>query len=340
MKCPGRCSLLYSFLLLLALSSCHKKNADTSFEISDERSQLNSSFSDLRAPSQKFTVRAGIVQTIYGEQGTKISFYPKSFKDHTGNILTGVVNIELIEMYRPGAMIANRAGTTVDGKLLASGGQVYIKATMGGQEIFANKYGIRFRQASASNKPMALFYGNTNNPDSLVTWQIGAAGTGTTSGATDSVIDSAVVVIITNTGLDTITVAHTPANYYQFDSCVNFNWVNCDYFYGATAKPAEIAVVLGNNGFNQSNTEVFVVLHDINSVTHLGKFSAATATFSLYSGYYLPSGMTIDVIAIAKKSGQYYYYEQKDLQSVDGLLINANMQPQTLDYIHSQLSGL
>ncbi len=60
-------------------------------------------------------------------------FNPQSFKDGSGNIISsGMVTVELTEMYTPGAMIANRVSTsTAMHRRLTSGGSVNIKATMG-----------------------------------------------------------------------------------------------------------------------------------------------------------------------------------------------------------------
>jgi len=69
-------------------------------------------------------------------------------------------------------MIANRASTTSNGKILTSCGQVFLTASINGQEVFANKFGIAFKQASLKTLPMFLWYGNTDNSDSIVNWML------------------------------------------------------------------------------------------------------------------------------------------------------------------------
>src|SRR5690606_33285999 len=108
----------------LLIGACNKNDTEPG------PSELNELFESLRSPAQSFTVTAGTEQTITGAQGTKIIFYPNSFKDAAGNTLSsGSVNISLTEVYTPGQMIAHRTTTTTnDDRLLTSGGQVLITA--------------------------------------------------------------------------------------------------------------------------------------------------------------------------------------------------------------------
>ena len=96
---------------------------------------LKSLFNDLRSTPQTLTTTAGVSSTLYGTKGTRITFYPNSFKDASGNIITsGNIVIKLTEMLTPGAMIAENATTqTTDGDILRSGGQVKIEASKDGQ---------------------------------------------------------------------------------------------------------------------------------------------------------------------------------------------------------------
>lgn len=327
---------------LLLLSSCRKKDNYSAYvQPAADRSKLNTLFAALRPAPQSFPVIAGTAQTIFGDKGTRISFYTNSFRDSMGNIITGNVTVALVEMYTPGDMIASRATTTTsDGQLLRSGGQVQVRATYNGRDILVSKYGIGFMQSAADNHPMALFYGNTLNTDSVSAWKIGAGGTGTTSTATVSLHDSTVVVVIGSTGFDTVTIMHQPANYYQFDSCVHFGWINCDAFFNSGTTLGDINVTVHGNQFDPSNTEVFIVFPSINSVSHLGRYTAATQTFDLQDGYHVPTGMAAEIAVVSNVNGQYYYFQQTGLTTGAGMTVNAVMAPSTVSDILSHLSGL
>jgi hypothetical protein len=180
-------------------------------------SQLNKLFKDLRSVPERQCVTAGVSQTVTFKKGTKLIFYPNSFKDKAGNIITsGTVCLEVTEMYKPGDMIANRATTMSDEGILQSGGQVYIKATKNGEEVFANKYGIAYLQPAPSEQPMNLYYGDRSNSDSLVIWtsaNISLAGTSTTKTTKTS---------------DSVGLGYLYPMHYVFDSCSKLQFINCD----------------------------------------------------------------------------------------------------------------
>jgi len=285
-------------------------------------------------------VTAGQAQTIYGRYGTKLTFYPNSFKDNNGNIIKkGIINIKLREIYTVGDMVANRMGTTSDGKMLTSGGQVQIIATMSGREVYANKYGIGFRRLAPSLQPMTLFYGD--NTDFNANWTIsGAPQTGTYMPGTSTSADTSVMVVITSSGVDTVITHGVVTNYYQFDSCANFNWINCDYFYTPGAQLTNVRVMVPDTSFNQSNTEVFIVFPAINAATHATRYNPSTRCFDLQPGYYVPVGMRVDIIVASKIGISYYFDKQANITTTKDMLVYTNMALVSLDYIRSQLSGL
>jgi len=316
--------LLFIPLVLTAISvaiSCNKKI------VYSPPVQTITWTSGLRSTPQTYTVIAGRDTVIMGKDSTVMHFYPNSFKLATGNIITsGSISIQLIEMYMPGVMIANGATTTVmDGTLLQSGGQVYIKATMNGQEVFANKYGLGFRHPGSSNQPMEIFYGSLGNVDSTVQWTIsdtsktGSAASGTT----------------TDSSISTATDPH-PSFMYIFDSCTSFDWVNCDHFMGNGAND-KIFFQLPDDSYSNTNTVVYLTLTETNSVEKAeysggGKFLIA----------HLPGGVPYKTVAITNKDNMYYYCEQIGTTTVTHAVITVPMAmaPETLGDIIARLRGL
>ena len=328
---------------MLGMTSC-TKNYNTQNNVIKQPAgeSLNSLFAGLRPTAQNMVVTAGFKQTIYGSKGTKITFYPNSFKDANGKtIVDAIINIQLTEIYTAADMIGCRATTTSNGQLLTSGGQVLITATLNGEEVFANKYGIGFRQSATSQQPMSIFYGNTNDPDSVVNWATAATGlNGVSVPGTVTVSDTSVVVVITSSGPDTISTHGALMPYYQFDSCASFNWINCDYFYSSNAPLRDISVVMPDATFDQENSEVFVLFPTLNAAAHMSRYNATTHTFDLPPGYYVPVGLPIDIVVATNKDGTYYYYQQTGLTTVNGMTVNAAMAQASLSYIQAQLSGL
>jgi hypothetical protein len=127
------------FLSLFIVIGCYKEDAQTS-NSSKKQSALTDLFKNIAPPLQNFTVTAGQQQEITGEKGTKITFFPNSFKKKDGTIVTsGNVKIVLQEMLSGNKMILAKKTTTSNGNLLRSGGQIFINAFLGTEELIVNE---------------------------------------------------------------------------------------------------------------------------------------------------------------------------------------------------------
>lgn len=308
--------------ITLGLVSCSKDDKKTDPVITNS---LQGMFQAMAETPQSFTVTAGTYQTIHGARGTIIRFNPQSFKDGSGNIInSGTVNIKLTEAYTPGQMILNGVTTTTAAhKLLTSGGSVNIVATINQHEVFANNYSLSFAQpAPIDNSPMALFKGQTTDllPGARTIW-----GDDTT-----------------NTIQRTTKDSMYEGNFYAFDTCINFNWINCDYFYSAPDPKTDVKVVMPDASYTAANTQVFVVFPGINAVTSLFSYDATTHTFSLgYAGYYLPVGTNIKIMVLSgKENNAYYMDKQENITVTNGISITANPTSSTLSTIQTTLSSL
>lgn len=298
-------------LATLVCYSCKKtKEPDETNDISGK----NALFADLRYTPQRFTVEAGRDTTIFGTDSTMIRFYRFSFKDANDNIITlGKVGIELIEMYETGDMILNRATTqTGDDRILQSTGQVKIKAVMNGKELFANRYRIAFK-AKFKADSMSLYYGNTNNEDSVVRWKESEVNLGSRS--IPSVPDSLVGGGRLN-GL-----------YYFFDSCTSFEFVNGDRYFGLTGVETSIAIDYDTQKFPQETSSVFLSLPEINAVA------------PYRSDLKYPLGMKYVFVIIAKKEDN-YYFDMRSGKITENMTVKFVPSPETRYNIKARLAGI
>jgi hypothetical protein len=343
----NRLSLALAIIAALAGITACKKNTNTTTPpttVSDPY-PLSTLFANLRTTPQNFDVPAGVHKTIIGKDSTIISFYPNSFKDKSGNIITsGTINIKLVEMYKPGQIIANRASTMVKGQLLKSGGEIYIKATRGGEEVFANKYQVYFKQPATSSEPMYLFHEALPADSAIVKWEIEDTSRQKESG---TIATAAVVPDSIQTGDTVFTWAGSP--FYKFDSCSKFGWTNCDRFYMFTSKTG-LGVVMPDNTFTPSNTQLFLVLPTINAVMssdsyYLGgaHYDAPTRTLRLVSegsaADLVPVGMPYKVVVVANKGGTYYYNESSGT-TVAGMQLTAVMSAVSLNDLQNKIKAL
>jgi hypothetical protein len=328
--------LIAAFLLvsISVVISC-KKKSNSSMDVS----HLNDLYAGIKPTPQNFTVTAGTDQTIFGKDSTVLIFYPNSFKDKNGNIITsGTIKLQVTEMYNAADRITNRTSSTASDQLLQSGGQVSIAASKDGQVVFANKYGIAFKQKNSTSGRMALFYGQTGD-NTATTWNMTDTTKKETIGTfikkSDSTnnVDSGV--------LDSTKRIYTywPNLFYLFDSCTNFDWINCDHFYGDSTLRAAITVTFPDNTFTSNNTQLYVIFPAINSSVHFG--GSYNSDNTVLSGKQLmPASNKISVVIIADKNGTYYYYQQKDITPAAAINITATMAVDTRADIVARLSGL
>ena len=335
-----------SMLAIMIIASC-TKNYTSSGTISVPM-PINQLFAGLRTTPQSINVTAGRDTVVYGAQGTRLHFYVNSFKDATGHILTtGTVNLQLTEMYKSGDMIANHTTTMANGQILQSGGQISMTATMNGQTVSANTYGLGFKRATPAIAPMAIFYGGTANSDSITTWtQADTTGIGVAAEATIQL-------------MDTTGGSATAWQGYLFDSCTNFTFANCDWFYNTDSSEVPVSVVLPDTSFNSSNTQVYLVLPNVNrwggtadTFTAVlssdqgyggNNYSAATNTMKIISeGNFniVPAGLQYELVVITIKNGQYYYWQITGTVPHAGISATAVMAPDTHADVMTKLQAL
>jgi hypothetical protein len=290
----------------------------------NENKSIASLYQSLKETPQTFTVNAGAWQTITGARGTIIRFNPQSFKNASGNIITaGTVDIALTEAYTPGQMLLNNVTTVTDShEPLGSGGCINIVATVNNHEVFANDYSISFRQPGANEQSMALFKGivSTDPLTSGVTWSSDSSNT-----VTRATKDS--------TG--------NPIFYYTFDSCISFNWINCDHFVSFPDPKSDVKVVLPDSSYNLTNTRVFLIFPGMNMVTGMSHYDATTHSFSLgFPSYFLPIGTNIKVAVLSARNNNYYFDMKDNITVSSNISITTNPVVQPLSAIQSVLLNL
>ena len=310
--------LALSFYVVAGFFACSKSYNSKGVIVS--QAQL---FSQLKSTPQTFSVRAGKDTVIAGAEGTSVHFYTNSFKDAGGNIITsGSVSVQLVEMYKPGEMIANGATTcTADGLPLQSGGQINITATMNGQQVYANNYGLGFKQTAPSTAPMQLFLGGTGIAGSSPQWTMSDTSRGG--------------VVANGTNSDTTMTNPHASLMYIFDTCSTFNFVNCDHFMGSSYTLTDVTVTMQDNTYNGSNTTIYLVLPSVNCVMQ-GSGNNTDGTFTVRN---VPVGLNYKVVALSAKTGSFYFgLSSGTVATASG--VTMTVASSTLDGVISGLQGL
>jgi hypothetical protein len=194
-----------------------------------------------------------------------------------GQAITGKVYVELLLVKKKGDMIQADKPTTSNGRLLVSGGEMFVKLTKNGQELkLAPGKTISLKYSDAPILPgMKVFYGDESNAERF-NWLPSDSG-----GAIQPVIAG--------------------NNFYELISS-QLRWINCDYFYDTTGISR---VQVGANlppQYTNANTTAYLVFGNMRAV--LGMYGNA-ATKKFQSGK-VPVGQQAIVVVISKQGNDYY----------------------------------
>ena len=282
------------FLSLFIVIGCYKEDVQA-ISSSKKQSTLTDLFKNIAPPKQNFTVTAGQQQVVTGEKGTKVTFFATSFKKKDGTILTsGSVKIVLQEMLTGPEMILANKTTTSDGKLLISGGQIFISAYSGLEELLVNQNAkIQVQIPNNNLGSMALYKGNVKERDSI---------------KEDTTINWVKEKDTVAINLDSAQGGGGAAGgglkeYFKFDFG-DFGYWNCDQLYSDPNPKTELHIKTPA-GFVDSNTQIYIYFVAINSVAKCEGFKLQTNEFYLNHSE-APVGMSIKIVLIAKKDGIHY----------------------------------
>ena len=144
---------------------------------------------------------------------------------------------------------------------------------------------------------MELYYGNTHNTDSAVTWVM------------DTTAKFGTIALNTNYVSDTF--LHGVAKpFYIFDSCRNFKLVNCGHPYDATSAFVHINMVFRDASFTPSNTTLSICYPLLGVVSFMPAYSYSLSTKTIQYTGWAPIGTPCKLILTSKVSGTYYYLPQ------------------------------
>lgn len=248
-----------------------------------ELTELNKQY--LESKRQTFTVNADVYNTILGNQGTQITLSGNNFEDANGNPLTGMVDIELIELYSLSEMIAANKVTLAEenGQIipLTSGGEFYISVTQNGNPVtVVNALSMRTAAVPNTVNNMQLFNGNLDAQGNIL-WTLD-----------------------NNATLPTDTAGWR----YLFDWNGAYNWVNCDYFFSFNNQQTNVTVEVP--GYcEEENTIVYLAMPDETALTSLSHTSGNEYTTG--PNYTLPEGLNLLTVVVTVHDNQIKYSIQQ-----------------------------
>lgn len=242
-----------------------------------EKNYTNTVYEQFPKEIQPFTAKSNEVISITGKEGTVIRIPKNALVKSNGKYAVGKIDIELQEFYKKSDVLKANLHTMSDGKMLESGGMIYIKATAKGETLQLKKGAEMDISFASKNKPdnMEVFYGYPKK-DKSIDWN-----TNSELAEEDDVIETSGTAIYTitywngNVVSDTLKDGITTRRFKRDDADTKkvalidntilksskLGWINCDRFYDVKDK-TNLAVAIDL----KYKPEIRLVFKDINSI--------------------------------------------------------------------------
>lgn len=243
---------------------------------------------------QTTTFKAEEGLSFTSEQGVQLKISANCLTMN-GDIVTGDVELEYIEIFRSGKMAtANKPVMGLkpngDKALLISGGEFYINATQNGNDLVLTcpmQLIVPTELTGGSDPEMSLWKGIIDQ-DGEIVWEERKRGNG------DLVINE--------------------QNYFAYFN--EFGWTNVDRFY-SDPRPKTTLKVKVPDGFDDQNANVYLYYDgEENALARLDTYNSGTGVFSEHYGQ-IPIGLEMHVIFVTEENGQFRY-------AIKGVTVAAN----------------
>jgi hypothetical protein len=321
---------LLGLSLIATFTSCISDPDIIDIEPQADGIALNQRFQDNRINAlEEFTIDAATGGVITGSQGTKVSFPANSFKLN-GTLVTGNVDIQLIEIYDKSSMVLKNRTTlgekpNGDREALKSAGQFFVNAKKGSNDLeLAEMALITSRNVAPAN----------------VDWEMKVFKAGETLESTDDWVEADE----DNNGEQddvkfdevegTIGIMVT----YNFD-LGSFGWSNLDRWYSFAGPKTQIFIDVPE-GFNGDNCAVY--LYYDNENTAIARMDIWDEEEELFTEHYgsIPIGLEVHIIMVAEIEGQLHYALQGTTIVDNHIEVISGLTPITQTALESLINGL
>lgn len=222
------------------------------------------------------SVDAAAGGTCQSSEGLSIIVLPNSLQLSNGQTASGKIHVETFLVKQKGDMIRLDKPTTSFGRILVSGGEIFVKIRKDNEELHlapGKTIYIKYKDNNPSSL-MKLFYGDESNIERF-NWIPSTLNNGSPVGVT--------------------------AQGYEFVSD-RLRWLNCDYFADSLGARVNVAASLPAD-FTNANTSVYLVFKDIKSVAGMYGDNVSKRFLSPK----VQSGKSVIIVSITKKGTNSYY---------------------------------
>ena len=209
--------------------------------------------------------------TFETDAGSEFRFSKTGFTEN-GAAVSGIIEIDIIEIFDKGSMAITGKHTMTDDSILISGGELFIRAYKSDNELdydFTYRVEVPSNQSGNYSIKMQLFTGG-ENLNSSQDW-VSAPNISDTWGV----------------------FGQTDSSSYSLN-LTGFGWFNCDRFYNDTRPLTELDILIPNQ-FDNDNSIVYLAIKGEQS-------SLGIATKGKY-----PIGLDVHLIFSAESEDQFLY---------------------------------
>jgi len=255
---------------------------------------------------------------------TNVIFNPNSLQTPDGDLVTGQVQVDILEIYSKGDILRYGKPTISNGQILRSDGEFLVRAYQDGQElemVEGSGYTIQSVNWNPDNE-MKLFEDN-GGTDEEFTWLLFDENS------------ASVNSLWTNEWQDSLSQEEFAVGYEIFTDRL-FTWLNCDAF--ASYPPEDlttISIELPEEYTNQ-NTVAFVVFNDENTVLSLW---GNPETMAFTSGT-LPIGADVTIVVLTSFAEEEYQFDLISTTITPNQVIPSMPEDATLEEIEAALINL
>jgi hypothetical protein len=262
--------------------------------------------------SETKTIKSQSDLPFIAKNGTKIWIYPNELLFPDGSKASYPFDLEVLELLTPKDMILNQKPTVAQGRILTTGGELFIKAKKDGKDLSLNYYNSTYIELYSKNvvQGMSLFYGTTGS-DGIVEWIMEKQ---------DQRREPRGIV-----ALDSPKVG-VSKQYYFFPSQIG--WINCDKFYNFTGTKTKLKFSSAYPELKEIRT--FLFFPDIKSIIQVYGDTSLE----------IPVGQLVKVISIAVTKDEQIFWFTKDVVVAENQVVNIELKPTTQKELNDYLQTL
>jgi hypothetical protein len=284
---------------------------DFNFDGKDAQAFLNK----IANKSDTKTISSQSDLPFIAKNGTKIWIYSNELSFSDGSKASYPFDLEVLELLTPKDMILNQKPTVAQGRLLTTGGELFIKATKGGKDLslsFVNNTTIEI-PANNPLQGMSLFYGNASSSGFIEWYQEkerprmqGVPQSGVI--ATDSI------------------GRNKEKQYVIFPTQIG--WINVDKFTNFAGAKTKIKF-----------TSAYPALKEIQTFLFFPDLKSVMQVYGETSGE-IPVGQLVKVISIAVTKDEQIFSFIKDVVIAESQVVNIELQLTTQKGLNDYLQSL